>query len=116
MCARLVELMCPIIAAIVVVFPVPAGPVTRTSPRGDEMRLVTACGSRSSSKEGASARTLRSASETSPRCRNTLMRNRPTPGNENPASASCVSENSEALRNGRSSVARASVSEADIGG
>ena len=73
MCERRVELMCPIIAAIVVVFPVPAGPVTRTSPRGDEMRSVTACGSRSSSKEGASARTLRSASETSRQDRSRIL-------------------------------------------
>ena len=116
MCDRRLALMCPIIAAMVVVLPVPAGPVTRTSPRRPSASERTAPGSRSSSKDGPSARTRRIASDTSPRWRKQFTRNRPTPGIENPASASNDSANSDALRRGRSSVARVSVSEAESAG
>ena len=79
MCARRDRLMNPIIAAIVVVFPVPVGPVTSTRPRGLSESVRITAGSRSSSNVGISERTRRTASPTRVRCRNTLIRNRPMP-------------------------------------
>ncbi|GBC87528.1 hypothetical protein HRbin12_01538 [bacterium HR12] len=64
MCARRVRLMCPIIAAIVVVLPVPVGPVTSTSPRGESASVRITGGSMSSSMVGMSERTRRTASPT----------------------------------------------------
>ncbi len=71
--------MWPIIDAIVVVLPVPVGPVTRTSPRLDSASSAITGGSISSATVGTSERTRRIASPTIERCRNTLIRNRPTP-------------------------------------
>ena len=79
MWARRVRLMWPIIAAIVVVLPVPVGPVTSTRPRGESASVGITSGSRSSSNVGTSDRTRRTASPTTARCRKTLTRNRPTP-------------------------------------
>src|SRR5919202_147463 len=56
MCARRVLLMCPIIEAMVVVLPVPVGPVSRISPRGDSASERMTGGSRSSSKVGVDAK------------------------------------------------------------
>ena len=67
MCARRVLLMWPIIDAIVVVFPVPVGPVISTSPRGESASVLMTSGRRSSSNVGISERTRRIASPTTPR-------------------------------------------------
>jgi hypothetical protein len=62
-------LMWPIIEAIVVVLPVPVGPVTRIRPRGRVGELAHHGGSRSSSNVGISERTRRIARPTRPRWR-----------------------------------------------
>ena len=61
MCARRVLLMWPIIDAIVVVLPVPVGPVISTSPRGESASVRMTSGRRSSSNVGISERTRRIA-------------------------------------------------------
>ena len=70
----------------------------------------------SSSTVGTSERTRRIASPTVERCRNTLMRKRPTPAIVWPKSASLVSSNSRRLCSGMRATAAASVSAADIAG
>jgi hypothetical protein len=67
MCARRDLLMWPIIDAIVVVLPVPVGPVISTRPRGLSARVRITSGIRSSSNVGISDRTRRTASPVSPR-------------------------------------------------
>ena len=110
MCVRRVRLMCPIIEAIVVVLPVPVGPVINTSPRGESPSASITGGSRSSSNVGTSLRTRRIAKPTTPRWRNTLTRKRPTPVSVVPRSASLVSENSRFLCSDMSNMANDSVS------
>ena len=74
--------MWSIMAARVVVFPDPVGPVTSTNPRCAMDSSETTGGSPSSSNEGLPMRMRRMAMLTDPRCLNTLQRNRPTPGME----------------------------------
>jgi hypothetical protein len=73
--------MWPTIDAIVVVLPVPVGPVTSTSPRLESESSAITGGSISSATVGTSDRTRRIASPTIDRCRKTLIRKRPTPPN-----------------------------------
>ena len=77
-----VRLMWPIMAASVVVLPDPVGPVTRIKPRCSLASLVTTSGRPRSSAVGTWLRTRRNTMATEPRCRNTLVRKRPTPGME----------------------------------
>ena len=105
MCARRVRLMWPMTAAIVVVLPVPVGPVSRTSPRLESDRSFITGGRSSSSNVGTSARTRRTARPTFPRWRNAFTRNRPTPGSVKPKSASFVAANSRILWSGISCAA-----------
>jgi hypothetical protein len=116
MCERRWAFIHPIIEAMVVVLPVPVGPVTRTRPRGSAARVSTAGGKWSSSKLGMSERTRRMARLTFPRCLNTFTRNRPTPGRVYPTSASFEDLNSKAFASVRSSSAAVSVSVAVSGG
>jgi hypothetical protein len=77
-----VVLMWSIMAARVVVFPDPVGPVTRTRPRCSRARRPTTSGTPSSPKLAAEVRTSRKTRATEPRCRKALARNRPMPGTE----------------------------------
>src|SRR3989449_5423346 len=65
-----------IIAASVVLFPEPVGPVTSTSPRGRSASCATTAGSPSSSNVRTLKGICRITSETQPRCLKQLPRNR----------------------------------------
>ncbi len=82
MCTGLVRFRWAIIAARVVVFPEPVGPVTSTRPRGSSASRRTTSGIPISSNVGPPNRSVRSTSEIEPRWRKTFTRNRPTPGRE----------------------------------
>src|SRR3989441_3852191 len=75
-----VRLMYSIMAARVVVFPEPVGPVTSTRPRASLASFCTTGRSPNSSNVGPPMRSFRKTMLTPPRCRKTLARNRPTPG------------------------------------
>ena len=68
------------IAASVVLFPEPVGPVTRTKPRGLSANSRSTWGTFSESSEGISCGTSRNAALTEPRWKKQLTRNRATPG------------------------------------
>ena len=97
-------------AARVVVFPDPVGPVTRTSPRCSSASCRTTGGNPSSSNEGLPIRTSRSTRLTDPRCRNTFTRKRATPFRLYARSASFRFWNSSHRSPGMSARANASVS------
>ncbi len=73
---RRVALMWSIIAARVVVFPVPVGPVRSTRPRGWTASWRITGGRPSSSNEGLPTRTSRNTSETASRWLNAFTRKR----------------------------------------
>ncbi|MPN57657.1 hypothetical protein SDC9_205351 [bioreactor metagenome] len=67
-------------AAKVVDFPLPVGPVTSTNPLGFSAKVFRISGCPSCSKVGILSATNRMTMATVPRCRNALIRNRLNPG------------------------------------
>ncbi len=68
-----------IMAACVVLFPVPTAPVTSTSPWSVSAMSPSTDGRNSSSSVGTVRGMTRMMTMTDPRCREMLMRKRPTP-------------------------------------
>src|SRR5437016_398102 len=94
MLQRRLRLMWLIIAASAVDFPDPVTPVTNTSPRGFKAMVSSTPGSLSSLTAFTSYGIARKTKASVPRCWNTLVRNRPTPGTPIAKSASLCSANS----------------------
>ena len=93
------------IEAMVVVFPVPAGPVTRIKPRRSLARRSTTGGRWRSVIAGTSEVTSRATRPIESRCEYRLMRYRPRPGNDFATSASPSARSSCSLSGGNSSSA-----------
>ncbi len=94
----LVSLMRSMMAASVVDFPEPVGPVTRTKPRGRVASHSAVGGRSSSSKLGIRDGIIRSASAVSPRWVNALPRRRARSSQENAKSTSCSDVEGRRLR------------------
>ena len=88
MCCRVSALILSMIAASVVVFPLPVGPVTSTSPRALVMRSPTTGGSPSSSSARILNGIARNVPATAPRWRKMFARKRARPFTPNDRSIS----------------------------
>ena len=82
MCVDRVRLMWSIIAASVVLLPLPVVPVTSTRPRSSLATFLSTAGRPSSSTDLIVTGMTRMTMPIVPRCWNTLQRKRPSPGTE----------------------------------